>query len=53
MIAFDNERCSVHRLKTSFVFNLWSWSNVHITEKSDSLMDFFVLDGVVNEGWWV
>ena len=48
MIAFDNECCSVHRLKTSFVFNLWSWSNVHITEKSDSLMDFFVLDGVVN-----
>ena len=39
-IAFDDERCSVHRLKASFVFSLWSWSNVHITEKIDSLMDF-------------
>ena len=42
MIAFDDERCSVHRLKTSFVFSLWSWSNVHIIENSYSLMDFLV-----------
>ena len=45
-IAFDDERCSVHRLKTSFVYSLWSWSNVPITEKSDSLMGFFGLDGM-------
>ena len=44
-IAFDDERCSVHRSKTSFVFSLWSWSNVHITENSDSLMDFLVWMG--------
>ena len=45
-IAFDDERYLVHRLKTSFVFSLWSWSNVHIIEKYDSLMDFFGLDGM-------
>ena len=43
MIALDDECRSVHRLKTSFLFNLWSWSNVHSTEIFYSLIDF-VLD---------
>ena len=42
MIAFDDKCFSVNRLKTSFVFSLWSWSNVHIIENLDSLMDFLV-----------
>ena len=46
-IAFDEKRCLVQRLKTSFVFSLWSWSNVHVTEKSDSLMDFLVWMGCI------
>ena len=45
MIAFGDARCSIHRLKTFFVFSLWSWSNVHIAQKSDSLLDFLVWMG--------
>ena len=44
-IAFDDERFWVHRLKISFVFSLKSWSKVHITEKSEYLMDFQVWMG--------
>ena len=46
MIGFGDENCSDHRLKTSFLFNLWSWSNVHIIEKILFFDRFFVLDGL-------
>ena len=39
-IAFENKDLSVQRMKTSFICNLWSWSNVHIVERPRSLVDF-------------
>ena len=27
-IAFDNEELSIHRLKNSFVCNIWSWTMI-------------------------
>ena len=27
-VAFDNETFPTHRMKRSFICNLWSWSNV-------------------------
>ena len=59
MITFGDEHCSVHRLKTSFLFNLGSWSTVHMTKKSNSLINFLSLMGCrwglvrIVEGWWV
>ena len=44
MVALKNEVFSVHRLKSSFLFNLWSWTNMHIVDRPNSLLDFFDLD---------
>ena len=40
-IAFNNEEFSVHRLKYSFVCNLWSWTKLYIDVGPLSLIDFF------------
>ena len=45
-IAFDNEDISVNRMKSSFLCNLWSWTNLYIVDRPRSLVDFFDLVGV-------
>ena len=42
---FDNEVLSAHRLKSSFIYNLWMWSNVNIEDMTNSLVDFLTLLG--------
>ena len=37
---FINKDFSAQRMKTSFICNLWSWSNVYIVERPRSLVDF-------------
>ena len=39
-IAFENKDFSAQMMKTSFICNLWSWSNVYIVERPRSLVDF-------------
>ena len=40
-IAFDNEDFSVHRLKNSFVCNLWVWTKTIVNEGPLTLPSFF------------
>ncbi|KAL6331818.1 hypothetical protein AAG906_020162 [Vitis piasezkii] len=40
-IAFDNEDFSVHRLKNSFVCNLWVWTKSIVNEGPLPLLSFF------------
>ena len=40
LLAFGNEKFSLHRLKYSFVCNLWSWVRVSIVLSSSSLVSF-------------
>ncbi|KAJ9678923.1 hypothetical protein PVL29_020968 [Vitis rotundifolia] len=41
MIAFDNEELSIHRLKNSFVCNLWLWTKSVVNEGPLPLINFF------------
>ena len=41
-IAFRNGTLVVHKLKHSFVFNLWSWNMLHLGEEITSLIGFLV-----------
>ena len=43
---FDNKFLLVNRMKSSFLCNLWSWSNLYIEDRANSLLDFFDLDGL-------
>ncbi|RVW89870.1 putative ribonuclease H protein [Vitis vinifera] len=40
-IAFDNEELSIHRLKNSFVCNLWLWTKSVVNEGPLPLINFF------------
>ena len=40
MIAYENEEISLHIMNSTFICNLWSWSNVHSVDKHSSLLDF-------------
>ena len=39
-IAFDNKEFSMRRMKSSFVYNLWSWTNLYMVDRPSSLVDF-------------
>ena len=39
-VAFDNEACFAYRLKSSFICNFWSWSNMFSGDRERSLLDF-------------
>ena len=41
-IAFDNEDFSIHRLKNSFVCNLWLWTKSVVNEGPLPLLSFFI-----------
>ena len=45
MIAFENEELSIHRLKNSFVCNIWFWTNSIVNEGPLPLISFFYLLG--------
>ena len=38
--TFDNEAFFAYRLKSSFICNFWSWSNVYSGDRDKSLLDF-------------
>ncbi|RVW51258.1 hypothetical protein CK203_075425 [Vitis vinifera] len=40
-IAFDNEELSIHRLKNSFVCNLWLWTKSVVNDGPLPLINFF------------
>ena len=40
-IAFDNEKLSIHRLKNSFVCNLWLWTKSVVNDGPLPLLSFF------------
>ena len=44
-VAFDNEAFSVYRLKSSFICNFWSLSNVYSGDRDKSLLDFLTWMG--------
>ena len=39
-IAFDNKDFSMQRMKSSFVCNFWSWTNLNMVDRPSSLVDF-------------
>ena len=41
MIAFDNKELSIHRLKNSFVCNLWLWTKSVVNDGPLPLLSFF------------
>ena len=45
-VAFDNEAFFAYRLKSSFICNFWSRSNVFSGDRDRSLLDFLTLMGV-------
>ena len=45
-VVFENEAPSAHRMKFFFLFTLWSWAKVYRVDNIDTLVGFFVLDGV-------
>ena len=38
--TFDNKEFSMQRMKSSFVYNLWSWINLYMVDRPSSLVDF-------------
>ena len=51
-IAFENKDFLAQRMKTSFICNLWYWSNVYIVERSRSLVGFLTWLGCSCVGWY-
>ena len=39
-VVFENEVPSVHRMKTFFVFSLWSWAKLYSVDNLNSLVGF-------------
>ena len=39
---FENEEISTHRMKTSFLCNLLSWTKLYTAEGPNSLFDFLI-----------
>ena len=52
IIAFENRELSAQRMKALFLCNYWSGTNMYLTNRSRSLVDFLTWWGV-SEGWWV
>ena len=40
MIAFENEAPSSHRMKSAFLFTLWSWAKLYSVDNLNSLVGF-------------
>ena len=39
-MVFENEALSAHRMKSFFLFILWSWAKVYSVDNLDTLMGF-------------
>ena len=44
-VTFDNEAFSTYRLKSSFICNVWSWSNIYSGDRDRSLLNFLTWMG--------
>ena len=40
MVAFENEVPSAHRMKSIFLFTLWSWVKLYSVDNLNSLLGF-------------
>ena len=41
-MTFDKEAFSTYRLKSYFICNFWSWSNVYSGDRDRALLDFLL-----------
>ena len=39
-MVFENEAPSAHRMKSFFLFTLWSWAKVYMVDNVDTLVGF-------------
>ena len=39
-VVFENEAPSAHRMKSFFLFSLWSWAKLYSVENLDLLVSF-------------
>ena len=39
-VTFEDEAPSAHRMKSTFLCTLWSWTKLYIVDNLDSLVDF-------------
>ena len=39
-VVFENEVPSAHRMKSFFLFSLWSWAKLYSVDNLDSLVGF-------------
>ena len=39
-VAFENEARSAHRMKSAFLFTLWSWAKLYSVDNLNSLVGF-------------
>ena len=44
-VVFENEVPSAHRMKSFFLFSLWSWAKLYSVDNVNSLVDFLTLMG--------
>ena len=44
-VVFENEVPSVHRMKSFFVFSLWSWTKLYSVDNLNSLVGFLTWMG--------
>ena len=49
-ISFDDEKNSIHRLKHSFLCNIWTWSKLFLVFSPPSVVDFVDWLGLLWEG---
>ena len=45
-VVFENEPPSAHRMKSFFLFSLWSWAKLYSVENLDSLVGFLSWMGI-------
>ena len=44
-VVFENEVPSAHRMKSLFLFSLWSWAKVYNVDNFNSLVEFLTWMG--------
>ena len=48
-VTFDNEAPSAHRMKSFFLFTLWSWAKLYSIDNLNSLVGFLSWLGYIDE----
>ena len=49
-VVFENEVPSAHRMKSFFLFSLWSWAKLYSVDNLNSLVGFLTWMGYRGEG---